>query len=85
MNMDSFYGKTRILSSVAAEEGAKCLVEKLESGTLGMDVLPNKYASFSGELEEQDYISYCHFLKSSNGKKVLSMLEEEDAAEYVEL
>lgn len=85
MNMDGFYGKRRILCSIAAEEGAKHLMEKIENNELGMDVLPNQYAQFSGELEEQDYISYCRFLKSSNGEKVLKMLEEEDAAEYTEL
>lgn len=85
MNMESFYGKPKILSSAAAQEGAKRLIDKLKSSALQMDVLPNQYAQFSGELEEQDYISYCRFLESSNGEKVLRMLEEEDAAGYVEL
>lgn len=85
MNMDCLYGREKILSSEAAEKGAKSLRKKLESNALGMDVLPNQYDQFPGELEEQDYISYCRFLKSSNGGKVLKMLEEEDAAEYIEL
>ena len=85
MNMDTFFGNARLLNSVKAEEGAKHLIEKIEKGTLEMDVLPNRYARFSGELEEKDYVSYCRFLESSNGKKILDMLEEEDARRFIEL
>ncbi|MDO4328523.1 MAG: hypothetical protein Q4C66_04205 [Lachnospiraceae bacterium] len=85
MNMNSFWGKSRILNSIKAEKGAERLMEKISNGSLAMDVLPNSYAKFSGELEEKDYISYCDFLKSANGKKVIHMLEEEDAGKCVEL
>ncbi len=85
MNMSSFFGNTKILGSVEAESGAKRLIEKIENRDLAMDVLPNRYARFSGKLEEQDYVSYCRFLESSNGKKVMKMLEEEDARDFVEL
>ena len=30
------------------------------------------------ELEEKDFISYCEFMKSRNGRVVLEMLDEED-------
>lgn len=85
MKMNTFFGNTKILSSVEAEAGAKDLMDKIRDKDLTMDILPNQYARFSGELEEQDYISYCHFLESSNGKKVLQMLEEEDARNAIEL
>lgn len=79
MNMKLFFGNSKILCSAEAEEGAKRLAENLQNQTLTMDILPNRYEKFSGELEEKDYVSYCGFLKSSNGKKVLQILEEEDA------
>lgn len=84
MNTNSFRG-IKILCSVEAEIGAKRLLKKIKNGDLGMDILPNRYPRFSGELEEKDYVSYCHFLESSNGKKVLKLLEEEDARNYVKL
>lgn len=79
MKMESFFGNTKLLCSGEAENGAKRLVENLENGTLQMDILPNRYERFPGKLEEEDYVSYCRFLKSSNGKKILNMLEVEDA------
>ena len=85
MKMDSYWGNVKILCSVQAEEGAARLIENIRNGDLPMDILPNRYDRFSGKLEEEDYVSYCRFLESSNGKKVLNMLEEEDAAKYVEL
>ncbi len=85
MNMDPFFGHKKIMCSAEAEEGAKNLIERLESGSLLMDVLPNRYARFSGELEEKDYVSYCRFLGSANGKKVLGILEEEDATEFFDV
>lgn len=85
MKMDSFWENKRIMCSVQAEEGAMRLIENVRNRTLPMDILPNRYDKFSGELEQEDYISYCRFLESLNGQKVLDMLEEEDAGEYVEL
>lgn len=85
MNMNSFFGNTKILNSAEAEAGAKRLIRKIENEELKMDILPNRYVRFSGELEEKDYISYCNFLKSDNGRKILRMLEENDARNYVEL
>ena len=50
-----------------------------------MEVLPNTSVQFTGELEEKDYVSYCGFLSSANGKRVLQMLEESDEGECIEL
>lgn len=85
MRMDSFFGSNRMLCSTDAEDGAKRLIEKIEDGALQMDVLPNRYDKFSGELEERDYVSFCRFLESSNGEKVLNMLEVDDAGSFIEL
>lgn len=85
MKMDTFWGNTGLICSVDAEEGAARLMERIQNRTLPMDILPNRYDQFSGKLEQEDYVSYCRFLESMNGQKVLNMLEEEDAGEYVEL
>lgn len=78
-------GRSKMLSSVEAEKGAIRLLKRIEEGTLTMEVLPNNYVQFTGELEEKDYISYCSFLNSANGKLVIQMLEEADAGEFIKL
>lgn len=85
MIMNNFPAKNKVLNSVKAEEGAFRLLEKIDSGELSMDLLPNKFSRFTGTLEENDYISYFFFLKSSNGKKILNMLEEEDGKDNIQL
>lgn len=85
MNMNSYYGKAGVLHSSKAEEGARQLFTKIENDVLKMDILPNQYSRFTGDLEEADYISYGRFLKSVNGQKILKMLEEENARNFVEL
>lgn len=85
MKMEPFFSKEKILNSQEAESGAKNLIHKLNSRHLEMDIMPNTYPRFTGELEEEDYISYCRFLESYNGKQILSILEEENATEYIEL
>ncbi len=85
MNMKSYYRNTGLLHSPQAEQGARQLFEKIESGTMTMDVLPNQYDRFTGELEENDYLTYCRFLQSVNGQSVLKMLEEENAKHTIQL
>lgn len=65
-----------IIHSVNADAGAKRLIEKLEKGTLKLDILPNSYEQYDGELEQKDFISFCEFIKSRNGRIVLKMLDE---------
>lgn len=84
MNMNPYYGRTGILHLQKAEDGARRLLEKIENGNIQMDILPNQYSRFTGDLEEADYISYDRFLKSVNGQKILKMLEEENARDFVE-
>lgn len=85
MNMKSFYWEKGVMHSSKAEEGARLMFENIENNNLKMDILPNQYARFTGELEEIDYITYGKFLQSVNGQKVLKMLEEENAGNFVEL
>lgn len=79
------FAEAKLLHSLKAEQGAERLLEKIESEEMAMEVLANASEQFTGEQEERDYISYCEFLESVNGKKVLQMLEDEDAGECVEL
>lgn len=87
INVDhkSLFAEPRLLHSVKAEQGAARLLEAIDNEEMFMEVLPNSCEQFTGEREERDYISYCRFLESVNGKKVLQMLEEEDARERIEL
>lgn len=73
---------TAVLHSSAAQNGARHMEEKLNSGRLMLDVLPNSFRRYSGELENQNHVSFCTFLKSRNGRNVLSMLDEEDELHY---
>lgn len=77
--------KPKIAHSKSAQEGAARLLQRTVGGDMGMEVMPNTYAQFTGELEEKNYISYCDFLRSANGKKVIGLLEEEDERELSEL
>ena len=85
MKMNSFYAKKGIMHSPKAEEGARLMFENIENDNLKMDILPNQYARFTGELEEADYITYGRFLQSVNGQRVLKMLEEENAGNFTKL
>lgn len=77
--------KPKVAHSKGAQEGAARLLERTAGGDMGMEVMPNTYAQFTGELEEKNYISYCDFLVSANGKKVIGLLEEEDERKLSEL
>ena len=48
--MKNFWGKNRIVNSVKAVEGAQHLLEKVHDGALFMEVLPNNYGRFTGDL-----------------------------------
>ena len=80
-----FYKIPKLLSSAEAEAGADRLLRRIHTENLGLDVLPNSYPRYTGQLEEEDYISYCRFLASSNGKKLLRILEVQDDGKCIEL
>lgn len=84
MEMTKFFEANKVLNSIRAVEGAERLKEKIDSNNLMMDILPNSYEKFSGTLETKDYVSYCEFLKSHNGRLVLDMLEEDNGETYAE-
>lgn len=79
------FAEAKLLNSVKAEQGAARLLEKIDNVEMVMEVLPNTSEQYSGEHEERNYVSYCRFLNSANGKKVLHMLEAEDAGKCVKL
>ena len=80
-----FYKIPKLLSSTAAEAGADRLLLRVQTGNLKLDVLPNSYPRYTGQLEEEDYVSYCRFLASSNGKKLLKVLEVQDARKCINI
>ena len=43
-----------------------------------LDVLPGSCPRGTEQFEEKDYVSYCRFLSSSNGRKLLRTLEAQD-------
>lgn len=85
INGINFIQKTKMLHPEEAQAGAARLLERTANGDMGMEILPNSYAQFTGELEEKDYISYCEFLSSANGRKVIDLLEEDHEGELLEL
>lgn len=85
MKLIPSYHAMKLLCSAEGEAGAVRLLEKLRNGELEKEVRPNTYPRYTGELEEEDYLSYCRFLGSVNGKRVLSRLEEQDGRECIEL
>lgn len=85
MERKSLFAEAKLLNSVEAEQGAARLLERVNNHEMMMEILPNTCEQFTGEQEERDYISYCRFLESANGKKIIQMLEEMDEREFVEL
>lgn len=75
--------KEGTLTSEKAEAGAQRLINRLRSGDLKKEVLPNTYEVFSGDLEDEDYRSFCRFLKSHNGKSVIDMIERKEGISNV--
>lgn len=65
-----------ISHSNIAEKGANSLLDEIKLGIIVMDTLPNSSSNFTGELEYDDYLSFSTFLPSTNGKVILSRLEE---------
>lgn len=81
----SIYKVPRLLTSPRGESGADHLLARLSSGALQMDILPNSYPRYTGQLEEEDYLSYSRFLRAANGQRLLAKLEENDGNKYGEL
>lgn len=73
MNMISLLN-TRFLNSEDAEFGANRMIKQIRNKKIVIDISPSSYERYNGELEEKDYISYCNFLQSSNGRNLLKNL-----------
>lgn len=76
------YNIKKLLCSAEGEAGVIRLLDKLRSRELEKEVQSNSYFCYTGELEEGDYLSYCRFLASINGKRVLRRLEDQDGKGY---
>lgn len=76
--MRSYWKKPKFLNSAEAENGATSFIDRLKTHQLDIEVLPNSYEEFTGQMEEEDFIAFSNFLKSSNGRSVLEMVETED-------
>lgn len=85
MKLMPSYNAKRLLCSAEGEAGANRLLEKLKNGELKKEVRPNDYPRYTGKLEEEDHLSYCRFLGSVNGKRVLGRLEDQDGRNCIEL
>lgn len=79
------YKSSRFLTSQRGETGADRLLARLNSGALQMDILPNSYPRYTGQLEEEDYVLYSRFLRAVNGLKLLAKLEEHDGNKCAKL
>ncbi|MCD8221904.1 MAG: hypothetical protein LUD07_06900 [Clostridiales bacterium] len=77
--------REKLFHSREAVDGARRLMERIEIDDMAMEILPNNFTQFTGELEENEYLSYCRFLSSANGQKVIQMLEVLDERELFEL
>ena len=73
-----FFGTPKLLSSAEAEAGADRLLQKIRAGSMVSDVLPGSCPGYTGQPEEKDYVSYCRFLSSPNGRKLIRTLEAQD-------
>jgi len=75
MNLKSFY-QNRIYTSENAKQGARELIYKMKNNILELEVLPNSFDDYTGELETENYLSFCQFVDSRKGKLVLSKLND---------
>lgn len=71
-------GEDRNPLSEEAEIGAEDLMRRIEAQEMRLEILPNNYTQFTGDLEERDFLSFSQFVHSVYGKRVIKMLEEED-------
>lgn len=78
MRYCNFEESNSLLVSEEAEKGASKMIERIKNGSLYKETLPNSYEVYNGAIEEENYRSFCKFLKSRNGKLVINMIEQEE-------
>ncbi|MCL2147474.1 MAG: hypothetical protein FWH52_06675 [Synergistaceae bacterium] len=77
MKSNYFYKSTNgYAHSAEAITGAEELLAQIKNGSIEADLLRNSFKEFSGELEQDDFLSFCRFIRSHNGKLVFSALED---------
>ena len=62
-----------MILSKNAQDGAERLIAKLENQELKMDSIPNSMERYD---EQKDYVSFCRFLKSRNGRIVSDSIDK---------
>lgn len=75
MNLTSFY-TNRVCISEEAKKGGRELVFKMKNNLDVLDTLPNSYENYTGKLEVENYLSFCDFLNSRRGKKIMQLLKD---------
>lgn len=75
MNLKQYHnGNVNI--SYAVQQDAEQFVYKMKNNYITMDTLPNSYENFTGRLELDDFLSFCNFLESRQGKTILEMVDD---------
>ena len=75
MNLKSYYNRNVIISCVAQKD-AERLIDKMRNNYITMDILPNSYENFTGRLELDDFLSFCQFLETRQGRIILEFMED---------
>lgn len=75
MNLKQYYLK-KVNVSTTVQRDSERLIEKMRNNDVDMDVLPNTYRDFTGQLEVDDYLSFSQFLDSRRGGLILELSEE---------
>ena len=75
MDLTSFY-TSRVCISDKAKKGGKELVFKMKNNLDELETLPNSYENYTGKLEVENYFSFCDFLATRRGKKILQLLKD---------
>lgn len=75
MNLKRYYNRN-VNISYAVQKDAEQLIDKMKNNYITMDTLPNSYENFTGPLELDDFLSFCQFLESRQGKIILELVDD---------
>lgn len=75
MNLKQYYTRNVNISH-AVQRDAEQLIDKMKNNYIEMETLPNSYENFTGRLELEDFLSFCQFLESRQGKTILELVED---------
>ena len=75
MNLKHYYNRN-VNISYEVQKDAEQLVDRMKNNYVIMDTLPNSYENYTGRLELEDFLSFCQFLESRQGKKVLELVDD---------